>query len=196
MQNDTTTDTQRPDNLQSAALIADTLSASNDLDALRGHTASRALTPAGAGIEATAGPFTRWQPDAKAVTAADIASLADNGYITAYGEGGTDITAWRVRYSVSEVREALGLPPERKKGAAVFLDTTEDQDDEPERPVSPSGAAIQLNIPEKTVIDLLQAGQIEMTGKGPDGKVTTEYASAGGPKVSIAAVREWHAARQ
>lgn len=275
MQHNNTTD-DRPDDLQSAALIADTLSASNDLDALRGHTASRALTPAGAGIEATAGPFTRWQPDAKAVTAADIASLAADGTITAYPEGGTDSTARRTLYSLSEARQAYGLPPERSKSTPVFIDTAtpaEDDDQPAEHPVSPSGAAIQLNVPEQTVKDLVAGGQVEnqtlkdstapdidrykaptvlvsevqavveringgqrpadlatprgaayevgqgltaaevtaaieraeltdyadqiaMTGKGPDGKATTEYAAAGGPKVSIAAVREWHATRQ
>lgn len=178
MQHNNTTD-DRPDDLQPAALIADTLSASNDLDALRGHTASRALTPAGAGIEATAGPFTRWQPDAKAVTAADIANLAADGTITAYPEGGTDSTARRVRYSVSEVREALGLPPERSKGTPVFIDTAtpaEDQaddDQEPDDIVSVEGAARQLGVPAETITPLVESGSVTnwTTARGNDPSV-------------------------
>lgn len=279
MQHDTTAD-DRPDDLQSASLIASDLSTSPELAALRGHTAARALTGPGAAFDVTPESFTRWTPEAPSVTADDIANLAADGTITAYPEGGTATTARRTLYSLSEVRQAYGLPPERSKGTPVFIDTAtpaedDTEDQEPRDIVSVEGAARQLLVDPATVASLVEseavtnwttargtdpsvdkfkratvsvaevkdtmehtlgvttekpddlstpkraawevgngvtaddirdavaAGEVAdhsdhtaMTCKGPDGKATTEYAAAGGPKVSIAAVREWHATRQ
>lgn len=177
MQHNNTTD-DRPDDLQSAALIADTLSASPELATLRGHTAARALTPAGAGLDPNPEPFTRWTPEAPSVTAADIAALANSGQITSWPEGGTPEQPRRVRYSVSEVREALALPPEPKKGAAVFMDTTtpteDDTDDqEPDDIVSVEGAARQLGVPAETITPLVESGSVTnwTTARGTDPSV-------------------------
>lgn len=175
MQHDTTTD-DRPDDLQSAAVIASALSTSPELAALRGHTATRALVGPGAAFDVTPEPFTRWTPEAPSVTAADIANLAAGGTITAYTEGGTESTARRTLYSLSEVRQAYGLPPERSKGTPVFIDTATpaedeaDEDREPQDIVSVEGAARQLMTDPATVAALVESGSITnwTTARGTD----------------------------
>lgn len=267
MQHDTTKTT--PDGLLTASAMADKANADHrvtDLFAIPDE--KRALAPVGTqSLDARTDLFKR---DEKQVIldAAGVRRMGQKGLLTEHPQGNPE-APFAVLYDYDDLLAAVGLEPTRKATTA----DDGDQDDEPERPVSPSGAAIQLNIPEKTVMDLLQAGQIEnqtmkdstapdinqyrrptvllsevravldridpndrpddlvsprqaawevgqglkpqdvrdaidraevndyaeqaeMQGKGPDGKVTTEYASAGGPKVSIAAVREWHAARQ
>lgn len=177
-QHDTTAD-DRPDDLQSASLIASALSTSPELAALRGHTAARALTGPGAAFDVTPESFTRWTPEAPSVTAADIANLAADGTITAYPEGGTATTARRTLYSLSEVRQAYGLPPERSKGTPVFIDTATpaedeaDEDREPQDIVSVEGAARQLGMDPATVASLVESEAVTnwTTARGTDPSV-------------------------
>lgn len=230
----------------------------------------RALAPVGTqSLDARTDLFKR-DEQRVILDAAEVRRMGQEGLLTEHPQGDPE-APFAVLYDYDDLLRAVGLEPTRK--ATTADDGEQDNDQSAEHPVSPSGAAIQLNVPEQTVKDLVAGGQVEnqtlkdstapdidrykaptvlvsevqavveringgqrpadlatprgaayevgqgltaaevtaaieraeltdfadqraMTGKGPDGKATTEYAAAGGTKVSIAAVREWHATRQ
>lgn len=266
---DTTTDDRlAAGDLMTASALASKANSSREVTALFNTGDTRALdVPGTMTLDGHADYFQR--PENRSVLdAAAVKRMAEDGTLTEYPQGKDPALPRTILYSWRDLLDALGIAP-----ADDTATPAEDDDQPAEHPVSPSGAAIQLNVPEQTVKDLVAGGQVEnqtlkdstapdidrykaptvlvsevqavveringgqrpadlatprgaayevgqgltaaevtaaieraeltdfadqiaMTGKGPDGKATTEYAAAGGTKVSIAAVREWHATRQ